>query len=242
MVDAIPSGRPARPIGTVFAYSSTSSCPPYCNMPSVWIRPAAAHTARIPYLDHSDRDRRRHVLEVRAGECAIERDAAPRAEAHEADEPPAAGDHPALGDAVRQVPRRVDVQPMHRPQSLQPDLLQRGGELSAGVVDEDVYRAEPLADGVEETLDLFRLPDVAGHREHLAAGRLELCPHGLERFGTRVRRSRRSRRSGSAPGPWLAPMPVPPPVTMATRPARASSASGDRNSSSMRVRVCRSPR
>ena len=71
---------------------------------------------------------------------------------------------------------------MHGPQSLQLDLLQRGGELPAGVVDEDIDGAEPLPHGIEEGLDLLWLPDVTRHGEDVAAGGLELGPHGLERL------------------------------------------------------------
>ena len=71
---------------------------------------------------------------------------------------------------------------MHGTQSLQRDLLEGGRELPSCVVDEDVRRPEPLVDGVEERLDLVRLPDVTGHREHVAAGGLQLGSRVLERL------------------------------------------------------------
>ena len=90
-------------------------------------------------------------------------------------------------------------------------------------------RAEPRADRVQERRDLLGLAHVARQREDVAPVGLELA--------------RRTASSGSGRRPQIAtrapvrasssavarPIPVPPPVTIATAPAFASAVSGERN-------------
>ena len=100
---------------------------------------------------------------------------------------------------------RVDVQPVDGAHPLQRRLFQRGRELAAGVVHQDVETLESLADRVEEPRDLFGLAHVAGAREASLPDRLG---NDRERFGSSAadrdgaaRGNDRPGRGGADPGP-----------------------------------------
>src|SRR3954469_25238447 len=88
-------------------------------------------------------------------------DPAARAEAEEGDEAGSLRDHPALGDSGSHVPGRVDVQPVDRAEPLERGVLEAGGELTAGVVDQDIDPVGLRRDRVKERADLLGLADVA---------------------------------------------------------------------------------
>ena len=200
-------------------------------MPSVWINPAATHTARIPYLDHSSAIPAANVSSAaRAVDEWIiigipRRGLNPR----NATNPRRVRDHPALRHALRHVPRGVDVQPMDGPHPLERDRLERRRELPAGVVHQDVdprRTVRPPRRGTPSTCSASRTS--RGHRQALRPGGLELAADGLERLGPATADRDRARRSWRAPTRSPLRCPVPPPVTIATAPAFASDASGER--------------
>ena len=109
------------------------------------------------------------------------RDAARRAEHDRDDAAAAVGDHRADGDLLGQVPGGVQVEAAHRGPAVGGDLLGRGRELAAGVVDEHVDAAVRLQGEVDQRVRHLGLPDVAGQRQ--AVG---LPDRGL-RLGQRLR-------------------------------------------------------
>ena len=70
---------------------------------------------------------------------------------------------------------------MHGPQSLA-DLLQRGGELPAGVVDEDIDGAEPLPTASRKVSTSSGSRTSHGMARTSRPAGLELGPHGLEQL------------------------------------------------------------
>ena len=182
IVAATSSADPARFIGTCSAKASTTSWPPYCSMPSVWIRPAATQTARIPNADHSWAMPAAKRLEGAARHRGVHhrRDRRSGAESEERDEPRVLRDHPAVRHLLGDLPGRVDVQPVHGAEALQRDVSERRRELSAGIVHEDVDALVLHSDRVEERRNLIGLADIARHRRASVA---ELLRDRRDRLG-----------------------------------------------------------
>ena len=158
---------PARFIGTCSAKASTTSWPPYCRTPSVWIRPGATQTARIPNADHSERDPRGERLESAARHRGVHhRSGSPRRglNPRNAMNPERCGiiqrsRHP-LGD----VPGGVDVQPVNGAQALQRGVARAAPRTARRRCSRGCRRARAaLRDRVEERRDLLGLADVARH-------------------------------------------------------------------------------
>ena len=97
-----------------------------------------------------------------------------------------------------------------------------GGEeraLTAGVIDQDVDASNCLH-GFDEGGNLRRLPDVApGLRQAVAARRDSSCRMAAMGSGRRPQMASRAPQSASS-RTIAAPMPVPPPVTIATPDSR----------------------
>ena len=153
-------------------------------MPSVSMFPGTTQTERIPCRLHSRaspaaRFSTRGAERGRVGEAG---DPAPRREAEEDDQPARARDHRAVGDLAGQLPDGVEVEAADRPQPLRAHLLGRRGELTAGVVDEDVNGAEALQGRVEQGGDLPGLAQVARKGEAFRTVALQLLADRLERL------------------------------------------------------------
>ena len=211
-----PRASPARRIGTCSANPSTTSWPPYCSTPSVWIRPGGDADRADPEAGPLVRQRRGHRLQGRSRHRRMShhRDPSPGAEAQEEHDAAAPRDHPARRDLVRQharAHRRSAGARRANPSARCPRRARRT----------DRRRCSPgcrrppksLPDRIEERGDLVGLAHVAGLREH-ARGRRPPARRAPAPSGSGRRPQIATRAPVRASSRAVArPMPVPPPVT-----------------------------
>ncbi len=211
-----------------------TSWPPYCSMPSVWISPAATQIARTPKRDHSfDSDaaivsRAERAIE----ECAI------------------------IGIPRRGLNPRKNTTPRRR------GIIQRvatscvrcqGASTFSRCTARSPLSSIASAGAANWPPALFTRMSTAPKRSSTASRNTATCAgsrtsQGIaSTFRPSASSSARTCSSGSGRRPQIAtlapvrassravarPMPVPPPVTIATAPAFASAFSGERNPSSI---------
>ena len=197
--------------------ASSSRSSPYWRMPSVSIQPGATQTTPMSYSPplHRQHAGQRLGAGPRRRRVHHPGDAARRAQHDRDDAAAAVLDHPALRHLLGQVPGRVQVEPPHRRPAVGRDLLGRRHELAAGVVDQHVDAAEPLQREVDQRVRHLGLADVAGQRQAVVLADPPPAPPPAARAG--ARRSPAWQPSRCSASAAARPMPVPPPVTIATR-------------------------
>ena len=143
-------------------------------------------------------------------------------------------------EAAADVPGAVQVEVDDRPPALVADRERVRLELAAGVVDQVVDAAEALEAGVAERVDRLDVADVDLDLEALDPERLDLRARPRPAPRARCWRSRRWRRGARSRRAMARPMPRPPPVTTAVRPANSPGANDARGSKGLSLMIGRS--